>query len=81
MSFQEWKTDNYKFVGKAFDVAYADRMNKLSPIVGEANAKSIDYELNGAGGYGELLPYDGSNLNEGKMLRAFKTILTPAEFS
>ena len=28
-----WKSDNYKFVGKAFDFAYADRLNKLSPIL------------------------------------------------
>ena len=43
-----WKSDNYKFVGKAFDFAYADRLNKLLPVVGEVNAKSIDYELTGS---------------------------------
>ena len=48
-NFGNWKTDNYKFVGKAFDFAYADRLNKLSPIVGEVNAKSIDHELTGSG--------------------------------
>ena len=58
-----WKTDNYKFVGKAFDYAYANYMNKLSPILGERNAKSVDYELTASGGYGELQPYDGNNLN------------------
>ena len=76
-----WKTDNYKFVGKSFDFRYADRINKLSPIIGSVNAKSIDYEIEGAGGYGELTQYDGTNLNPGKMLRGFKTIVTPQEFS
>jgi len=76
-----WKTDNYKFVGKSFDFAYADRMNKLAAIMGEKNTNSIDYELEGAGGYGELGQYDGTNLNQGKMNRGFKTIVTPDEFS
>ena len=44
-TFKNWTSDNYAFVGKAFDFAYADRLNKLSPVVGEVNAKSIDYEL------------------------------------
>ena len=76
-----WKSDNYKFVGKAFDFAYADRLNKLSPIVGEVNAKSIDYELTGSGGYGEMAEYDGSNLNTGSMKRGFKTVITPVEYT
>ncbi len=80
-NFQNWKTDNYKFVGKAFDTAYANRINKLSPIVGEVNAKSIDYELTGSGGYGEAPAYDGSNLNEGSLHRGFKTIITPTEYT
>lgn len=80
-NFSDWKTDNYKFVGKAFDFAYADRLNKLSPVVGEVNAKSIDYELTGSGGYGELAPYEGDNLNHGSLHRGFKTIVTPGEFS
>ena len=80
-NFGNWKTDNYKFVGKAFDFAYADRLNKLSPVVGEVNAKSIDYELTGSGGYGEAPLYDGSNLNTGSLRRGFKTIITPEEFS
>ena len=42
-TFSDWKSDNYKFVGRAFDTAYADRLNRLSPVVGEVNAKSIDY--------------------------------------
>ena len=76
-----WKTDNYKFVGKAFDFAYADRLNKLSPVIGEVNAKSIDYELTGSGGYGELARYEGRILNEGSLHRGFKTILRPEEYS
>jgi len=79
-NFANWKTDNYAFVGKAFDNAYANRINKLSPIVGEVNAKSIDYELTGSGGYGELPRYEGE-LNEGSLMRGFKTIITPDEFS
>ena len=50
-NFKNWTSDNYAFVGKAFDFAYADRLNKLSPVVGEVNAKSIDYELTGSGGF------------------------------
>ena len=75
-----WKTDNYKFVGKAFENAYANRMNKLAPILGERKIKSIDYELTSSGGYGELQPYDGNNLNMVEKKRGFKTILTPQEF-
>ncbi len=33
-----WKTDNYKFVGKAFDYAYANRLGKLLNIIGTASA-------------------------------------------
>lgn len=80
-NFSSWKTDNYKFVGKAFDFAYADRLNKLSPVVSEVNAKSIDYELTGSGGYGELPAYDGNNLNEGSLHRGFKTVIRPVEYT
>ena len=76
-----WKTDNYKFVGKAFDYAYANRLNKLLAIMGTANSNSIDYELTGGGGYGEMPAYDGDNLNEGAKKRGFKTVITPEEFS
>lgn len=76
-----WKRDTQKFVGKAFDYAYADRMNKLAPIIGEVSSKNIDYELAGAGGYGELSPYDGVNLNMGDQKRGFRTVITPGEFS
>ena len=79
--FDNWKTDNYKFVGKAFDFAYADRLNKLAPVVGEVNAKSIDYELTGSGGYGEAMVYDGENLNTAALRRGFKTVITPVEYT
>lgn len=80
-NFGNWKTDNYKFVGKAFDFSYANNIKKLMPILGEVTANSIDYEITGAGGYGELMPYDGSNLNQTSQKRGFKTIITPEEFS
>lgn len=79
--FSAWKTDNHKFVGAAFDYAYANRLNKLLPIIGEVNSNSIDYELTGAGGYGELQRYDGQNLNLVKMQRGFKTVITPEEYT
>jgi len=79
--FSSWKTDNYKFVGKAFKYAYDNRINKLLSIVGVAHSKSVDYELTGSGGYGEMPEYDGHNLNEVQERRGFKTIVTPAEFS
>ena len=76
----EWKSDNYAYVGKAFETRYANRINKLAPIMSEKNIKSADYMLQGAGGYGELKKYDGQNLNVGNMKRAFATIITPEEF-
>ena len=81
MSNTAWKSDNYKFVGKAFDYAYANRLNKLLAILGVASSNSIDYELVSSGGYGEMPAYDGDNLNEGAKKRGFKTIITPEEFS
>lgn len=76
-----WKTDNYKFVGKAFDFRYADRINTLAPILGSRTVHSIDFEIEGAGGYGELVAYNGEELNKGAMKRGFKTIVTPGEFA
>lgn len=76
-----WKTDNYAFVGKTFDMRYAQRINTLAPILGEVNNNSIDYELSGSGGYGEMERYDGVNLNKGTKKRGFKKIITPEEFS
>lgn len=76
-----WKSDNYAFVGKAFETRYALRTNNLSPIMGKAKTNSVDYEITGAGGYGEMKEYDGENLNMADMKRAFKTIVVPKEFS
>ena len=73
----EWKSDNYKFVGKAFDTAYDNRLNKLLPIIGEEKTNSIDYEMTGTEGYGELERYDGANLNKGTAKRGFKTVIRP----
>ena len=81
MNVTAWKTDNYKFVGKAFDFRYANRLNALAPILGTRTTNSVDYELEGAGGYGELQVYDGTNLNQGDMNRGFKMIVTPQEYS
>ena len=81
VSSTAWKGDNYKFVGKAFQASYDNRINKFKMIMGEVNSKSIDYEMNGTGGYGELAPYDGSNLNIGEQKRGFRTIITPQEFT
>jgi hypothetical protein len=76
-----WKTNNYKFVGKAFEYAYNNRLNKFLSIVGTTTTDSIDYELTAGGGYGEMPVYDGNNLNEGSKKRGFKTIITPVEYS
>lgn len=78
---KNWKTDNYKFVGKAFDFAYANRLNKMLLILGEVNSNSIDYELSGTGGYGEMQRYDGQNLNQVQMSRGFNRIIRPEEFT
>lgn len=76
-----WKTDNYKFVGKAFEFAYANRVNKLLGVMGKTTTRSVDYELTGSGGYGEMPIYDGTNLNVVQAKRGFKTIITPVEYS
>ena len=81
MSKENWKDNNYRFVGKAFDFSYANRLNKLLSIMGTATSKSIDFELTGGGGYGEMPAYDGENINEGSKKRGFKTVITPEEFS
>lgn len=75
-----WKADNYKFVGKAFDFAYNNRLNKLLAVMGTVTTNSVDYELSGNGGYGEMPLYDGHNLNEAKESRGFKTIIVPDEY-
>jgi hypothetical protein len=56
-------------------------MAKMLPILSEVSTNSVDYELTGTGGYGELKPYDGTNLNQVSARRGFKTIITPQEYS
>ena len=81
MGMSAWKSDNYNFVGKSFEIAYKNMINKLSAIFGEANPNSVDYEIEGAGGYGELPEYNGNDLNMREIRRAFKTIVVPKEYS
>ena len=42
---KEEQTDNYKFVGRAFDFAYANRLDKLLTNMSEVNSNSINYEV------------------------------------
>ena len=77
----EWKADLQKFVGKSFDIAYANRLNSLLPIIGEDKTSGLDYELASTEGYGEMDPYDGQNLNQGKPKRGFKTVIVTGEFN
>lgn len=81
MITNEWKDGNYAFVGKAFQYTYANRIKKLLPIIGEETGNSVDYEISGSGGFGEMEKYDGSNLNQGKESRGFKAIITPEEYT
>lgn len=75
-----WKTDNYKFVGKAFDYELKNGRDKaLFALIGQETTKSIDYELTGRGGFGELQKYDGS-LKTLQPRRGFKKIITPEEY-
>ena len=76
-----WKADNYKFYGKAFDFAYNNKMRAFAPIIGVAKGKNSTYELDGVGGYGEMMPYDGTSLNHVQQKRGFKTVLTPEEYT
>lgn len=78
--YNNWKADLYPYVGKAFEVAYGNRMNKFTPIVGEIVSRNVSYELTGSGGYGEPQVYDGENLNRSVLKRAFKTTIVPVEY-
>ncbi|MBQ3096120.1 MAG: hypothetical protein IJC53_06790 [Clostridia bacterium] len=77
----DWKTDNYSFVGKAFDYAYDQRMKKMRTIVSESDTNSASYILEGLGGYGEYLPYDGTDLNISRQRRGFATVISPEQFN
>jgi hypothetical protein len=77
----DWKSDNEKFVGKAFDFAYANRLAKMLPIIGEDTTNTGEYDLTGTEGYGEMEEYDGANLNEGTAKRGFRTTVITGEFT
>lgn len=77
----QWKADLEVFVGKAFEIEYENRLNKFSKIMGEDTTDSYFYQLRDSGGYGELVEYDGSNLNKGNLARGFNTIIKPQEFA
>lgn len=78
-----WKTDNYKFVGKTYDLTYKKQLanNALMSIIGTVSTNSIDYEITNFGDYGEMQPFDGTNLIQGTQNRGFKTIIRPKEFT
>ena len=78
-----WKTDNYKFVGKEFDYEYEQfqKRRDIFKLLGREMNTSIDYEITGMDGFGELQPYDGTNRVHGEQKRGFKTIITPKEFN
>jgi len=80
---EKWKADNYKFIGKAFDMQAKNMLtgNSLLKITGEEVTDSIDYELSSAGGYGQLRAYDGSTLVAGNQKRGFKMVVTPKEWA
>lgn len=74
-----WKQDLYKLVNRTFDYEYENFMNILRQIISEEESKSIDYRIEGLGGYGELPDYDGSQLTGMNQKRGFTTIINPAE--
>lgn len=74
-----WKQDLYKLVGHTFDYDYANYMNILRQIVSEEEGDSIDYRMEGMGGFGELSDYDGSQLEGMNQKRGFIKIITPKE--
>lgn len=76
-----WKNDLYPLIDKTFDYEYNNKINKLREIVSEDTINSVDYRMEGLGGYGEYSAYDGTNLSAGNQKRGFITIITPAEFN
>lgn len=73
-----WKNDLYPLVSKTFDYEYDNRMTALREIVGEENTTSVDFRVEGLGGYGELGDYTGQ-LTGMNQSRGFITIITPGE--
>lgn len=81
MAISAWKTDNSKFVGRAFEYAYDQRMKKLRSIITESDTNAADYVLEGLGGYGEYQLYDGTNLNISSQKKGFSTVISPEQFN
>lgn len=75
-----WKNDLYPMIEKTFDYEYQNRMNKMKEIMSEESSNSIDYRIEGIGGYGELPSYDGSQLQGMNQKRGFVSIITPQEY-
>lgn len=74
-----WKNDLYPLIEQTFDYQYDNFMNIIKQVVSEEDNKSIDYRLEGLGGYGELPNYDGSQLLGMNQKRGFVTIINPQE--
>lgn len=74
-----WKNDLYALIEKTFDYQYENFMDILRQVVSEEDNQSIDYRLEGLGGYGELPNYDGSQLIGMNQKRGFVTIIQPQE--
>lgn len=76
-----WKNDLYPLIDKTFDYAYRNGMNKLAEIVDEVDSNSVDYRMEGTGGFGEYAAYNGTTLVTGDQKRGFITVVTPGEFN
>lgn len=76
-----WKNDLYPLINKTFDYEYANKLNKLLTIMSEEDINSVDYRMEGLGGYGEYQPYNGTTLNSGNQSRGFIKIITPQEYN
>ena len=73
-----WKDGNYNFVAAAFDYAYANRLKRIFPIMGQKKLDQACYALVEKNGV-------SANLNHGNKdvdgENGFPTIITPEEFS
>ncbi len=74
-----WKNDLYPLIEQTFDYQYENFMNIIKQVASEEDNKSIDYRLEGLGGYGELPSYDGSQLMGMNQKRGFVPIIGPQE--
>jgi hypothetical protein len=74
-----WKNDLFPLIQKSFDYNYENFTNIFKQIMSEEDSKTIDFRMEGMGGYGELPNYDGANLVQMNNKRGFITILNPQE--